>query len=110
MVQHRRRKALAYDARATPSFAVSLILIVDVKSVIFWSAAALLLFGQFMIVRAWWAGRTPAAGAVRRPRAREFVWITLPVVVLAVTLVATWRAQRDAVPNQAQDIHAEHAS
>lgn len=80
------------------------------KSLIFWSAAALLLFGQFMIVRAWWAGRTPAAGAACRPRARELVWITLPVVVLAVTLVATWRAQRNAMPNQSQDAHAEHAS
>jgi hypothetical protein len=76
-----------------------------VKSLIFWSAAALLLFGECMILRAWWAGRTPAAG-VRRPRASEFVWIALPVVLLAATLAATWRAQR--APNQELDAHAEH--
>ncbi|MGH7709880.1 MAG: hypothetical protein ACREOG_01270 [Gemmatimonadaceae bacterium] len=80
------------------------------KSLIFWGAAALLLFGEWKILRAWWAGRTPAA-ASRRPRASDFVWIALPAVILSATLVATWRAQhRAALPNQHADIHAEHTS
>ncbi len=61
-----------------------------------------------MILRAWWAGRTPAAGVVRRPRAREFVWIALPAVVLAATLVVTWRAQRGPMPNEPAGARAEH--
>ncbi|MGQ0643459.1 MAG: hypothetical protein ACT4P6_22155 [Gemmatimonadaceae bacterium] len=78
------------------------------KSLIFWSALALLVFGEWMILRAWWAGRTPAAG-VRRPRASEFVWIALPVVLLAATIIATWRAH-GAAPNQSVDVHAGHTS
>jgi hypothetical protein len=79
-----------------------------VKSLIFWSAAALLVFGEWMILRAWWSGKTPPAGG-RRSRVREFVWIALPVALLSITLIATWRAQRR-VPNQTLDAHAGHAS
>ncbi len=78
-----------------------------VKSLIFWSAAALLVFGQTMILRAWWAGRTPAAAATRRPRASEFVWIALPVLALSATLAFTWRAL-SARPNESH-VHAESA-
>jgi heme/copper-type cytochrome/quinol oxidase subunit 2 len=61
-----------------------------------------------MIVRAWWAGRTPAAGDSRRPRAREFVWVALPIVALAATLVVTWRTVAAVdVPNQQPPIHIE---
>ncbi|MGQ0537944.1 MAG: hypothetical protein ACT4R6_03275 [Gemmatimonadaceae bacterium] len=62
------------------------------KSLLFWSAAALLVFGQVMIVRAALAGRTPGAGAGKR-RSLELVWIVLPVVMLGATLAATWRAR-----------------
>jgi heme/copper-type cytochrome/quinol oxidase subunit 2 len=81
-----------------------------VNSLIFWSASALLVFGEVMILRAWWAGRTPPSGAnARRPRAREFVWIALPAIILSATLVATWRAQHGPkVPNDT-DVHAEHS-
>jgi hypothetical protein len=81
-----------------------------VKALIFWSAAALLIFGELMILRAWWAGRTPAAGT-RRPRASEFAFIALPVIALSVMLALTWRAQRiRSLPNQGANEHAGHAS
>ncbi|MEW5917741.1 MAG: hypothetical protein AB1762_15165 [Gemmatimonadota bacterium] len=78
------------------------------KSLIFWSATALLVFGELMILRAWWAGRTPAVDPTPRRRFSEFAWIALPVFVLGVTLVATWRAQQ--APNQPAAMHSEHAS
>ncbi len=82
-----------------------------VKSLLFWSAAALLVFGQLMILRAWWAGRTPAASSTRRPRASEFVWIALPVLVLSATLAFTWRAHSAHVqPNEPAHVHPETAS
>ena len=81
-----------------------------VKALIFWSAAALLIFGELMILRAWWAGRTPAAGT-RRPRASEFAFIALPVLVLSVVLALTWHAQNTRpLPNQDANEHAEHTS
>ena len=49
-----------------------------------------------MIVRAWGLG-VRCCGRGASAGARDCVDGTLPVVVLAVTLVATWRAQRDAV-------------
>ncbi|HJU74617.1 MAG TPA: hypothetical protein VJ717_12785 [Gemmatimonadaceae bacterium] len=80
------------------------------RSLVFWSCTALLVFGELMIVRAWWLGRTPASRTTPNPRAREFLWIALPALVLALTLVVTWRAQ-SSVPNNAQaDPHAGHAS
>jgi heme/copper-type cytochrome/quinol oxidase subunit 2 len=80
-----------------------------VKQLIFWSAAARLVFGELMILRAWWAGRTPAADQLRRRRVSEFAWIALPVVILAITLAATWRATQPP-PNQPIDAHAGHTS
>ena len=80
------------------------------KALLFWSAAALLIFGELMILRAWWAGRTPAAGT-RRPRASEFAFIAIPVLVLSAVLVLTWRAQSaQSLPNQDTNEHAEHTS
>lgn len=64
-----------------------------------------------MILRAWWAGRTPAVGAAARPRAREFVWIALPLFVLSATLVLTWRAySAQSLPNQDSPTHSEHSA
>ena len=103
----RRGVRLAFDSYAQPSFPHSNSDVV--KALVFWSAAALLIFGELMILRAWWAGRTPAAAGARRPRASEFAWIALPALILAATLAATWRAQRP-MPNQHVDIHAEHSS
>ena len=81
-----------------------------VKALLFWSAAALLIFGELMILRAWWAGRTPAVGT-RRPRASEFAFIAIPVLVLSAMLVLTWRAQNArSLPNQDVNEHAEHTS
>jgi type VI protein secretion system component VasK len=78
-----------------------------VKSLLFWSASALLIFGEVMILRAWWSGRTPAAG-MRRPRASEFAWIAIPVLVLGATLALTWRAQRtEPQPNEPAHVHPE---
>ena len=99
---------LAPSAYLPPSFATTIQNRL-VKALLFWSAAALLLFGQLMILRAWWAGRTPAAGTARRPRAREFVWIALPVLVLSATLAFTWRAHNaQSAPNQESNAHSEH--
>lgn len=84
-----------------------------VQSLLFWSTAALLVFGQLMILRAWWAGRTPAAGSTRRPRASEFVWIALPVLVLSATLALTWRARHalpQPPPNEPAHVHPDAAS
>jgi hypothetical protein len=78
---------------------------------LFWGAAALLLFGEMMILRAWWAGRTPA-GNTLRARAWDFVWMMLPAAALAATLVVTWKvrasesSERIPVPVS----HAERAS
>jgi len=78
-----------------------------VKALLFWSASALLMFGELMILRAWWSGRTPAFG-VRRPRASEFAWIAIPALVLGVTLALTWRAQRtEPQPNEQAHVHPE---
>lgn len=80
------------------------------KALIFWSAAALLIFGELMILRAWWAGRTPAAGT-HRPRASEFAFIAIPVLVLSAMLVLTWRAQSaQSLPNKEGNEHAGHTS
>ena len=80
------------------------------KALLFWSAAALLIFGELMILRAWWAGRTPAAGT-RRPRASEFVFIAVPVLVLSAMLALTWRAHNaQSLPNQEANEHAGHTS
>lgn len=60
--------------------------------VLFWSAAAVALVAQFMVLRAALAGRTPAASATTAARVRETIWIVLPAVALVFVLWFTWQA------------------
>jgi hypothetical protein len=76
---------------------------------LFWSAAALLVFGETMILRAWWAGRT-SAGNTLRARVWDFIWMALPAAALVATLVVTWNARAAEAPNRRAIPPAERAS
>lgn len=60
--------------------------------VLFWSAAAVALVAQFMVLKAALAGRTPAASATTAARVRETIWIVLPAITLVAVLWFTWQA------------------
>jgi heme/copper-type cytochrome/quinol oxidase subunit 2 len=55
-------------------------------------AGGIAVFGQAMVLRDLFAGRTPAADTSAPSRVREVLWIVLPAVVLVALLVATWNA------------------
>jgi heme/copper-type cytochrome/quinol oxidase subunit 2 len=60
--------------------------------ILFWSAAAVAVFAQTMVLRAALAGRTPAASPATSARMRELLWIVLPAIALVVLLWFTWKA------------------
>lgn len=60
--------------------------------ILFWSAAAVAVFAQAMVLRAAFAGRTPAASPATSARMRELLWIVLPAIALVVLLWFTWKA------------------
>ena len=61
------------------------------SSLLFWCAAAVSLVAQAMLVRSLLLGRTPGSVKTRAAGVREVVWVLLPALVLALTLVASWR-------------------
>lgn len=69
---------------------------------IFALAATLAVVGQLFVLRDAVAGQTPASGTTRAARLRELLWIAIPALVLALVVLATWRAlpvrDRGAVP------------
>lgn len=77
----------------SPSLALSLFVI----------GAGLALFGQIMVLRDAFAGRTPAATSGQAARLREALWIMIPAVALALTLWATWRV----MPQEARPVTQE---
>lgn len=70
----------------------------SVSLLLFALAGGIALFGQAMVLRDLFAGRTPAADTSAPSRAREVLWIVLPAVVLVAVLVATWQAIPPAEP------------
>ena len=80
-------------------FSSSVVTFLDVISLsqpaavlLFWSAAVISLVAQAMVLRAAFAGRTPAASKSTGGKARELIWIVLPALTLVVLLWFTWRA------------------
>lgn len=59
---------------------------------LFWSAATVAIIAQAMVLRAAFAGRTPAANSTAGARARDILWTVLPALTLVVLLWFTWRA------------------
>ena len=82
----------------TPTFAL----------VLFVSAAAFAVFGQALVLRAAFRGRTPAANATPASRVREVLWIALPALAVVLVVLATWRAlpRRDVPPGQRESVPA----
>jgi hypothetical protein len=62
------------------------------STTLFWAAAIVALGAQAMVLRAAFAGRTPASGTTSGARARELLWILLPAVALLLVLWFTWQA------------------
>ncbi len=62
------------------------------SEVLFWLSAAICAVAQVAVVRAALAGRTPGASASALARAREFFWVLLPALLLALLLGWTWSA------------------
>ena len=60
-------------------------------SFLFWTAAVVCVVAQAMLVRSLLLGRTPGSVRTRAAGLREAVWVLLPALVLALTLVASWR-------------------
>jgi hypothetical protein len=58
---------------------------------LFWAAAVVAVVGQTMLVRSLLLGRTPGSVKTRAAGFREAAWVLLPALVLALTLVASWR-------------------
>ncbi|HUO51219.1 MAG TPA: hypothetical protein VMT93_01760 [Gemmatimonadaceae bacterium] len=67
---------------------------------VFWVAVLSCVLGQAMILRSAMRARAHvgAAGLAMPRRASEIAWTVLPALVLAATLVATWRAITGAAP------------
>lgn len=78
----------------------------SVSELLFWSAAAVCAGAQIAVVRAALAGRTPGASPSALARAREFFWVLLPAVLLALLLVWTWRS----LPARSAPTEGERAS
>ena len=65
------------------------------RAVFFWIAVLSCIAGQAMILRSTLrarAHRAPAEGVASPRLASELAWAVLPAVMLAATLVVTWRA------------------
>lgn len=77
----------------------------SIAELLFWSAAAVCAVAQIAVVRAALAGRTPGASASPLARAREFFWVLLPAVLLALLLVWTWRS----LPSRVEPSEGERA-
>ena len=89
------RPLLPLSARAPPS---SCQMSFWVASLLFWTAAVVCALAQAMLVRSLLLGRTPGSVKTRAAGLREVVWVLLPAVVLALTLVASWRKIHRAEP------------
>jgi heme/copper-type cytochrome/quinol oxidase subunit 2 len=66
---------------------------------LFWLSVACCAIAQFFIIRSVRGSRhvpEPSASVPHSGRAMEMMWAVLPAVGLAVLLVFTWRAVRDA--------------
>ncbi len=74
------------------SHAGSFVLPLSIPELSFWLATALCAVAQVAVVRAALAGRTPGASPSPVAKAREFFWVILPAVLLALLLVWTWRS------------------
>ena len=55
-------------------------------------AAGLAVLGQVLVLRDGLVGKTPAASQTSAGRMREALWIVIPAIALALTLLATWRS------------------
>ena len=72
-----------------------------VAAAVFWIAAACCLVAQIAVIRS--AVRAPMPGspngAVAMPRRSiEIAWTIVPAIVLALVLMATWRAMHQPAP------------
>jgi hypothetical protein len=58
---------------------------------LYWTAAAVALYGQARLLLSALAGRTPGAASTPIARVREGIWIALPALALILVLLASWR-------------------